>query len=402
MKEPLDPSDLKLSKLTSFSDLNAIAGEWDEFISQSGSDIYFTTDWLAVWWDHYGENRRLYAFAIHHENEMIAALPFMVENFGIYPFSTRLARFVGADSTIPIFCPAVKSGYELDVINVILDELISNIKCDIVSFSPLSGETDFGPAVRKLNGGRQEFRIVFDDTDKTHVLFNVGTDFDEYMLSLPTKFRSELRRRMRNLSKDYKVEYRTVGGADAKNRFDSFVKMHQSQWSTDGRLGHFGDWPKSLEFNRSLVERLAPKDQVRFHEILGDGELLSSHYGFVLGQKGFARLTARKVDQEFSKLSLGNIANMKMLESFSEEGFCNIEAGPGHYSHKSSQGGVELSICHLVVSSSKISSRLKGALILAWADFLNFAYYRVWYLKLSPRFNLGKRPLWRAWIRTRL
>ena len=48
---------------TSFDELASVRDEWDEFIEHSGSDIYFTFDWLETWWKYYGRNHVLRCFA---------------------------------------------------------------------------------------------------------------------------------------------------------------------------------------------------------------------------------------------------------------------------------------------------------------------------------------------------
>jgi len=39
--------------------------------------------------------------------------------------------------------------------------------------------------------------------------------------------------------------------------------------------------------------------------------------------------------------------------------------------------------------------------MLAYADLLHLAYYRVWYIRVAPRLRVLSRPLWRSWIRRR-
>ena len=97
---------LDVSLFKSFEDFEAIAGEWDELVARCGGDIYFTSGWLRVWWEHYGHGRELCSFLIRDSEQAIAALPFSIERLGVGSCSVRLARFVGADSTISVFSPA--------------------------------------------------------------------------------------------------------------------------------------------------------------------------------------------------------------------------------------------------------------------------------------------------------
>ena len=46
----LVPNELTVNVITSLKELMAVAREWDTFVEDCGSDIYFTTIWLETWW----------------------------------------------------------------------------------------------------------------------------------------------------------------------------------------------------------------------------------------------------------------------------------------------------------------------------------------------------------------
>ena len=157
-----------------------------------------------------------------------------------------------------------------------------------------------------------------------------------------------------------------------------------------------------MAFNRDVVQRLARKDQARLYILVGDGELLSIQYSFVLGDRCYWRLPARCPDPEYEKLGLGRIGLIKMLESLINEGIRLVEAGPGHYDYKISSGGEEFALRRLIVTRSSMFARRKTQLFLLWSDLINLIYYRIWFLRIAPKIGFFKFPLWRTWIRTRL
>src|SRR5690348_237886 len=92
-------SNLRIQQVGLIEDLDYIRDEWDGFVEQSGSDIYFTVDWLQAWWTHYGRGRTFRGLTVWNGAEMVGALPFCVHRVWAGPVPVRLARFVGADST---------------------------------------------------------------------------------------------------------------------------------------------------------------------------------------------------------------------------------------------------------------------------------------------------------------
>ena len=85
-----------------------------------------------------------------------------------------------------------------------------------------------------------------------------------------------------------------------------------------------------------------------------------------------------------------------------QENVRSIEAGPGHYEYKVKHGATEYPLRRLVVCRNRSVCRLKTSALIVWSEVLHFFYYRIWFIKIAPRLGLHPRPLWRAWIRTRL
>ena len=116
------PTSSAQSKLTvtifeSFQSMAAIRDEWDAFVEASGSDIYFTIDWLQIWWKYYGHNRTLRCFLFRNHAKVVATLPFFLQTITFGPFAIRLARFVGADFTISVFYPPIETHLVREILN---------------------------------------------------------------------------------------------------------------------------------------------------------------------------------------------------------------------------------------------------------------------------------------------
>jgi len=399
---PIVVDPLSVTIIGSFDELATVAEEWDSFVERSGSDIYFVTDWLEAWWTYYGKNRRLRCFLIRKNGATVAALPFFIQNFVLGPFRLKVARFVGADFTIPVFFPAIEKSHEIEVLEYVFRDLFSIERCDCVSLTPLSGPTPITDAVRRLCSRDTTYRISRDDSKIPYTFYPLPESFDDYLKRLSKQARKKFRRHLRRLSELSELESKVFRGMDVIDHFDKFVRLHEAQWADVGKLGHFGDWPEGMAFNRDLVNRLAKRDLVRIHELTGNGEILSMRYIFVLADRCYIRLPARRSSAELEKLGIGQIGLLKTLEHLINEGIKYSESGPGHYDYKISCGGEELALRRLTVTRAAIFTQKKMFLLLMWSDLIDIIYYRIWYKKLSPKIPFFKFPLWRTWIRTRL
>jgi CelD/BcsL family acetyltransferase involved in cellulose biosynthesis len=392
---------LRVEQFGSLEELARVRDEWDGLIEQSGSDIYFTVDWLQAWWTHYGRGRTFEGLIVREGARMVGALPFCVQRLWAGPLPVRLARFVGADSTIPVFTPAIAEGFEEAVLRAALDRLLGDAGCDAVSLSPLSGESPVAAAAERV-AAADRFELVRSDSPGPHTLFRLPGSFEEYLAGLSKSQRQNHRRYLRQLNAKHEISYRTVTGEEAISYLDRFRELHAAHWQAEGKLGHFGDWPASESFNRDLIARMAPTGRARFYEIAGDGRPLAIEYSFVLGDRCYWRLPARDPAPELQKLRLGRLSLAEMFRVLIEDGQTMVEGGPGHYEYKLRLGAEEHPLRRVVISGSSASSRRRSDLLLRFADLLHLVYYRGWFLKLAPRLGRRGRPLWGPWLRTRM
>ncbi|MBU8816917.1 GNAT family N-acetyltransferase [Mycolicibacterium goodii] len=388
--------------LRAVDDLDRVRDEWDAFVERSGSDIYFTVDWLQAWWAHYGGQREFFGLLIREHGKLVGVLPLCVHRIWAGPVPVRLARFVGADSTLPVFTPAIADGHEQTVVRAALEMVFDEAGCDVLSLSPLSGRSPVAAAVERAVDEAASLRILRADSHGPHAVFALPGTFDEYLLDLSSAQRKAHRRNLRKLNNRYDLSFRTISGDEAIGYFDGFVDLHTSYWRRRGKLGHFGDWPRSAEFNRELISRMAPSGRARFYEIAGDGRVLAIEYGFVLGDRCYSRLPARVDDPSLETLGLGRVSVAEKFRALIGSGIREVESGPGHYDHKVLLGAEEYPLRRLVVSRRCGLPRWRGEFLVLWADLLNLAYYRVWFLKLRRRLRLPPRHLWRPWIQTRV
>jgi CelD/BcsL family acetyltransferase involved in cellulose biosynthesis len=389
-------SGLEVEHLGCPAELERVRDEWDAFVEAAGSDIYFTVDWLQCWWVHYGRGRAFHGFVVRDGERIVAVLPFCVQRLWAGPVPVRLARFVGADSTLPVFTPAIAAGYEEAALRLVLDRLLGG--ADAVSLAPLSGASPVATAAERVAGAQ----VVRSDSPGPHTVWTLPPSFEEYLAGLGRSPRRDHGRFLRQLNKLHPISYRTVSGAEASAAFDRFLELHAAHWQEQGKLGHFGDWPRSEAFNRDLIARMGTSGRARFYEMLGDDRVLSMEFCFVLGERCFWRLPARDMAPELQKARLGRVSLAELFRVLIEDGQTSVEGGPGHYDYKLRLGAQELELRRVVVAARSRSSRLRTALLLRWAELLQLVYYRGWFLKLAPRLKLSGRPLWGTWIRSRV
>jgi CelD/BcsL family acetyltransferase involved in cellulose biosynthesis len=396
-------ADLHLETFTSFADIEAHAPEWEALVSELNGSLYLTPDWCRVWWRHYGDGRELRLILVRDEEGLAGVLPFFLDRVGL-PFArARVAKLVGCDFTIAVVDPPVQPDVATEARARAIRQLFEHDKCDIVQIGPSSAAS---PQLEGLRRSAAEVddvaQIIREGESGARTVFEIPHGFDAYLKSLSKNQRSNYRRNVNRLNKAYAFELDVVrGGPELEREFEAFAEMHQAQWNAVNKLGHFGDWPRSLEFTRDLVKTLARADRVRLIRLLADERVVSYYFCFEFDGTYYWRLPARLVGQPWDQLALGRVGLIKMLEVAAEEGATSVEAGIGKYEYKEKLNAKTLPVHSLALCRKGLASRCRARLAIALGDLLQLAYYRVWFVRVAPRLGVPLRPLWRSWIRSR-
>lgn len=396
-------SEIEITWIDRSADLVPLWDEWQALAKCRQADIYLMPEWFDIWWEYFGNGRQLACLVARQGGQLLGIVPFCIDKIRMGPLVTRVARLASTDPNCIVFHLPVEADVEAEVLTSGFDYLFRHLGCDLISFTPVSDLSDLIPLVRSSCLGKTSLSI----TDKiigSHVVFDLPESFDQYLNGLSKKRRGQFRRDQKKLRQIYGMKAdRIFPNAD---EFSSFALFHTRQWQALGGNGHFHDWPGSTGFYCGLAERMAGQEHVQLHKLIGRTEPLATQFVLVSGQTCFWRLPARSLDADVEGLSIGKVGLVVMIEQLISDGISRIEAGRGEYDYKMAYGGVDVPVHRLIVSSSTWSAGMRLRLLLAWADLLDLLYYRIWFLKLAPRLRrltgAKPRPLWQAWIRTRL
>jgi CelD/BcsL family acetyltransferase involved in cellulose biosynthesis len=189
---------------------------------------------------------------------------------------------------------------------------------------------------------------------------------------------------------------------DLSAEFQRFERAHQLQWKAEGKLGHFGDWPRASVFHRALVKAQSGLGRVRLVRLLAGGEVAAYEYAYSFAGRFHWLLPARAVGNAWHRYGLGRQSLISLFQTAIAEGVRIVDAGPGHYEYKQQLGCTETMSHTLLVITHKALLRKRFAAFSKCSELLHLAYYRIWFGRIAPRLPLPRGPLWPIWIRSRL
>ena len=388
--------------------LSDMVEEWIALADRVGADIYANPVWVLTWWMHFGQGRTLRALVVRNANgHLVALIPFMIHAVWLGPIRIRIAKLAATDPNTVVFRLAAEEWAVTPSLTEALSDLLGRGCADLISFTPASERGQVLHAARDAVAHYASSHpplALQDRAAGTHTVFELPGSFDGYLSRLSKKRRNQYRRDLKRLQSDHGLTTQ-VTHPDAV-QFQDFVRFHNQQWEKAGRGGHCTDWGGSEAFYSELAKETLTSGKTWFVEQHGHSSALATQFCLVSGQVCHWRLPARSTDPELERLSLGKIGLVQMIEELIEGGITRIEAGIGDYGYKLIYGGEAVPTHRLIISRQSGFAAIRLKLCLGWARLLHLAYYRLWFGRLTPRLRailpLRHKPLWAAWVRTRI
>jgi len=377
---------------------------WDNIVESSHAGIYLTYDWCKTWWAHYNFDRELRIFLIYEpeSHQLIGMMPMFIDKVRVGLRKIRIAKTLGADFTIGTCEPPILPEWKEQVFTGIISELIEKDRCDAILIGPLVSNESLLSIKRCANRISRLVKFIKIQSPRPHTIFELPGSFDGYMMSLGKSTKKNYRERWNRLRKRYDVSEDIVMDPEGeKNAFTSFIEMHTEQWAKEDKLGHFGDWPHSLEFHKDLAIRQARRGRFRLPRLFASGTVINYQYAYAFGDTLHWLLPARIQGDEWDNLALGRIGLVRMFAWAINEGFKQVDAGPGHYSYKLQLGAKEIKRQSILIVQNNLGSRWRCLIYSIQGKLLNLIYYRIWFSRVAPKFGI-RGVLWKSWIRRQL
>jgi CelD/BcsL family acetyltransferase involved in cellulose biosynthesis len=387
---------------SSFQGLDHLRVAWDDAVVRLGGTIYMSYDWCRTWWEFYGEGKELRVFIFRAGEQIVGIVPLYIDPLGFWPVRFKVARLVGANIPPKVFNPPMDESWAEAIWERILVQMFEDDRCDLLSFGPVSELHKGSEALPGVCAGNQKLVELAEVVAVgVHTVFSLPSTMEAYFDGLSKSERKKRQYELRLLRKECEVKTDVLSEPVAVGQeFARFVAQHTSQWSTEGKSGHFGAWPGAREFNEALVKAQAALGRVRFNRIFADGQLVSNQYVFAFGRSYFWELPSREMGPRWDRLSLGPAGAISMIEAAIREGKTRVEGGLGHYEYKIRLGAKEYGVKTVRVLAKRRGTKWRKTLFDAIRFCVLYCYHKIWYRRVIPRLPVFfRRPQWNSWLR---
>ena len=301
--------------------LDFIVGYWRDSGSQLKWDCVFVLPgWLRCWWQSFGASDDLCLLSVSDNDEVIGIAPLQIKG--------KEARFIGDSDVCDYLDFVVAPGKEADFFDTVLDYLRGKGVTYLNLASVRQGSVVW--EVARDCG----YDIVIEKEDVL-VEMDLPDSWEEYLASLSTKQRHEVKRKLNKLASAGNVNYRVDDSAEALDIFlGLFAKNKQDKAAFMT--------PKMQSFFISLAKSMA---EIGILEI-GVLELGASPVAAVLcfDYGGVVYLYNSAYDAQYGYLSVGLVSKILCIKDSIEKGRKAFNFLKGAEEYKYRLGGVEVPV----------------------------------------------------------
>lgn len=314
--------------ITNEMGLGELESDWRAIYESCGDQSPFLSyDWMATWWRHFGQNKRLAVVAILRDGSPVGIAPLMLAKragcsslqFLGRPLSDYSDFLIAEDREANVASLTEYIGREMG-----WDALeLSGIREDSPNLTPLQQSISHGSSGTWRAGWR---------TSNWAPYLPLSSSWQEYSDGLKKGLRTDTRRQIRRLEQQGELSFRECGTieevAQLLDRFS--VQKSQRYTSTGAKDILRGGGP--LAFFKDVANSLWERGQVHVSSLnLGDRPL-AVHFGFVSGEKYFYYMPS--FDADFSGFSPGRLLLTHLMEDSFSNGLSEFDFMAGADAYK--------------------------------------------------------------------
>jgi Acetyltransferase (GNAT) domain len=292
---------------------DGLAVQWNKIVETHSDsimklDVTCTFDWSLTLWNTFLRNENRTILLVESNGDIAGMLPFYVSNKQMH--LTPCKRIAPITEMFAGRCGFILREFAIEAVTAIIDFLYQKpLDWDTFQLTLVDASESDLLLAEVLRHKRVRFERVLSETSPYILL--TGT-WDEYLRSLPSKFRWQLRNRLKKLGESGKwhyQEYRTP--EEAKHFMQSMLEIEKASWKQGAGTSVTVNDDQELFFN-TLATVAAKKGWLSGHLLELNGEPIGYILGLTYNGIFYGLKETFKVDKKH--LSPGHMIQMLTIE----------------------------------------------------------------------------------------
>src|SRR5436305_3447731 len=263
-----------------WEELEQFRERWNSLLGENpASSIFQTPEWLASWWQAYGQNRNLFALVFADSTGAVVGIaPLYADQTRFLGRSLTILRMVGAgsgdsDGLDFITTPGYASDCEKAFITWLAGQKEWHV-CALETFPQHSPVTEC--LLREAQGSG----MSIDSTLTPNFIIDLPSTWPQYVSSLESSFRPLLTRYPKRLQSRFTVKFsRCKDLSNLKIQLQTLFDLHQMRWTGRGEAGAFAG-NERRDFYCRMATAFLQRGWLEFWQLEVDGETVGSQFCF--------------------------------------------------------------------------------------------------------------------------
>lgn len=314
---------MKITEINNYYDFLALKERWNDVLQRCDHTIFSTWEWLSTWWKHFGNNKKLVLLLAEENNEIIGIAPLMYSIHKMFGLRMGKIEFIGTpDSDYNDF---ILTDKEEKCIKLFINHL-NNLpeKWDCIDLTEIPENSKSLSFLGKISKNMKPIH-------KCPYAY-LPKSYDTFLNGLKRKHRKELRRNLRRIDNNFKVDFVDYSGIQSFfEGMNMFFGLHQRRWESRGFTGIFAD-QRFRNFHVDIARSFSQKGWLGLFLLKLSGKPASAIYGFEYMSKYYAYLSG--FDPKYSTYAVGSLLFLHVIDKCIQEELVEFDFMRGAESYK--------------------------------------------------------------------
>jgi CelD/BcsL family acetyltransferase involved in cellulose biosynthesis len=309
---------------SSLNDLKALRSDSGQ--SLKWPSVFMLPEWMQTWWQVFGEGLKPHIRVVHDGEKLIGIVPLMIND--------NTAYLIGSTDVCDYVDFVVVPGSEQEFFSTLLNDLK---KGDIKTLDLKHVRPDSTVMSNLIPLAKGRNFSVTSEQEAMSFEMDLPSSFEEYLQTLSSKQRHEVRRKLRRLAEEGKVEYRFIEkGSELPAALDTFFRMFTE--SREDKAAFLTERMKS--YFRLLVENMKKIGLLKLGVLELDGKPVAEIVCFDYNDCIY--LYNSGYDPQYVSLSVGLLSKVFAIEDSIAKGKKRFDFLKGAETYKGHLGGKEV------------------------------------------------------------
>ena len=324
---------LTLAPIENLEGFEGLQEEWNELLESSARPcIFLTWEWLYTWWKNLSGRRRLLILTVRAEGgRLMAIAPFVIHPRALWDLTPFAAlEFLGTGSIGSDYLDIIVRQGNEEAVCIVLTEYLHRRKLSL-RLAQLNAEFSIGQEIAdRLSVQRWNLGVW--QTNLCPYIRLSGLTWDSYLAAIGSEHRYNLRRRIRRLNTDFRVDFEQAEtDVQRGEALRAFIALHNLRWQTRGGSDAL-NCANLVAFHEEWTRLALARGWLRLFVLRLNGRPAAVLYGlrylktFYFYQSG--------LNPEFSKHSIGLVTLGLSIKHAIEEGASEYDMLHGDEEYK--------------------------------------------------------------------